>query len=97
MINFLPERKLRITIDKNLTWNQQLCNVSSHIAKGVEILHRVKNVFSKRTLLVLYNTIYINHCNIAWGIVVQQNLIINSFEAEGRTDLVRNLLSLNSI
>ena len=100
MINFLPERKLRITIDKNLTWNQQLCNVSSHIAKGVEILHKVKNVFSKRTLLVLYNTLilpYINHCNIAWGIVVQQNLMINSFEAEGSTDLVRNLLSLNSI
>ena len=84
MINFLLERKLRITIYKYLTWNQQLCNVSSHIAKGVEILHRVKNVFFKRT-------------GLAWGMVVQQNLIINSFEAEGRTDLVRNLLSLNNI
>ena len=61
---------LGIIIDKNLTWNHHLSNVSSQISRGIGILYRVKNLLSKCTLLSLYNTLilpYLNYGNIVWG------------------------------
>ena len=61
---------LGITIDKNLSWNQHLRNLSSKIAKGIGVLHKMKYLLPERTLLSLYNTLilpYIIYCNIAWG------------------------------
>ena len=42
---------LGITIDKNLSWNQHLCSMSSQIAKWIGILYRIKNLLPKRTLV----------------------------------------------
>ena len=61
---------LGITIDKNLSWNQHLRNLSSKIAKGIGVLYKMKYLLPERTLLSLYNTLilpYIIYCNIAWG------------------------------
>ena len=61
---------LGITIDKQLTWNQHIDNVSSQIAKGIGILYRIKHLLPQRSLLMLYNSLvlpYINYCNIIWG------------------------------
>ena len=64
-VNFLG-----ITIDKHLTWNQHVNNVSISIAKGIGILYKVKNYLLEDSLLMIYNTLilpYLNYCNIVWG------------------------------
>ena len=64
-VNFLG-----ITIDKHLTWNQHVNNISISIAKGIGILYKVKNYLLEDSLLMIYNTLilpYLNYCNIVWG------------------------------
>ena len=61
---------LGITIDKHLTWNQHIRNISLSIAKGIGIMYRVKDVLLENSLLMIYNALilpYINYCNIVWG------------------------------
>ena len=61
---------LGITIDKNLTWDQHIQNISSQIAKGIGILYKTKDVILNSALLTLYNTLilpFITYCNIIWG------------------------------
>ena len=61
---------LGITIDKNLTWDQHIQNISSQIAKGIGILCKTKDIILNSALLTLYNTLilpYITYCNIIWG------------------------------
>ena len=61
---------LGITIDKHLTWNQHVNNISISIAKGIGILYKVKDYLLEDSLLMIYNTIilpYINYCNIILG------------------------------
>ena len=64
---------LGITIDKHLTWNQHINNISISIAKGIGILYQVKDYLLEHSLLMIYNTLilpYINYCNIVWGILL---------------------------
>ena len=61
---------LGITIDNQLTWGEHITNISAAIAKGIGILHKVKYLVPKSSLIMLYNTLilpYINYCNIVWG------------------------------
>ena len=61
---------LGITIDKHLTWNQHVNNISISIAKGIGILYKVKHYLLEDSLLMIYNTLilpYLNYCNIVWG------------------------------
>ena len=61
---------LGVTIDKNLNWNQHINNISTSVAKGIGILHRIKYFVSKKVLITLYNTLilpYISYCNMVWG------------------------------
>ena len=61
---------LGITIDKHLTWNQHVNNISISIAKGIGSLYKVKNYLLEDSLLMIYNTLilpYLNYCNIVWG------------------------------
>ena len=61
---------LGLTIDKHLTWNQHVNNISISIAKGMGILHKVKHYLLEHSLLMIYNTLilpYLNYCNIVWG------------------------------
>ena len=70
---------LGITIDKHLTWNQHVNNISISIAKGIGILYKVKNYLLEDSLLMIYNTLilpYLNYCNIVWGnLPMKLNLI----------------------
>ena len=48
---------LGITIDKHLTWNQHVNNISISIAKGIGILYKVKIYLLEDSLLMIYNTL----------------------------------------
>ena len=76
MIDNLPlEQKenvkfLGITIDRHLTWNQHIRNISLSISKGIGIMYRVKDILLDHSLLMIYNALilpHINYCNIVWG------------------------------
>ena len=76
MIDSLPlEQKdnvefLGITIDRHLTWNQHIRNISLSISKGIGIMYRVKDILLDHSLLMIYNALilpHINYCNIVWG------------------------------
>ena len=61
---------LGITIDTHLTWNNHISNITSHIAKGIGILYRIKHLLPYKSLLMLYNTLilpYITYGNLIWG------------------------------
>ena len=61
---------LGITIDKHLSWDQHVNNVSSSISKGIGILHKLKYFLPEQSLVMIYNALilpYINYCNIVWG------------------------------
>ena len=61
---------LGVTIDRHLSWNYHIANTSSHLAKGIGILYRVKHILPQKHLLMLYNTLllpYITYCNLIWG------------------------------
>ena len=48
---------LGLTIDKHLTWNQHVNNISISIAKGIGILYKVKHYLLEHSLLMIYNTL----------------------------------------
>ena len=61
---------LGLTIDKYLTWNHHVNNISISIAKGIGILYKVKYFLLEHSLRMIYNTLilpYLNYCNIVWG------------------------------
>ena len=44
---------LGITIDKHLTWNYHIANITSQIAKGIGIVYRLKHILPQKSLYVL--------------------------------------------
>ena len=57
-------------LDKHLTWNQHVNNISISIAKGIGILYKVKDYLLEDSFLMIYNTLilpYISYCKIVWG------------------------------
>ena len=61
---------LGVTIDSHLTWNNHISNITSHVAKGIGILYRIKHLLPPKSLLMLYNTLilpYITYGNLIWG------------------------------
>ena len=70
LINKDYTKLLGITIDKHLTWNYHIANITSQIAKGIGILYRLNNTLPQKALLMIYNSLilpYITYCNIVWG------------------------------
>ena len=70
LINKDYTKFLGITIDKHLTWNYHIANITSQIAKGIGILYRLNNTLPQKALLMIYNSLilpYITYCNIVWG------------------------------
>ena len=61
---------LGVTLDDNLTWNNHIHNVIISISKATGVLRRLKNMITKKALIMLYNALilpYIIYCNIVWG------------------------------
>ena len=66
---------LGIMLDKNLTWKNHIEMVSKKISKVTGILYRLKHIFPKNVLFVLYNSLIVSHINyglLLWGVHVHK-------------------------
>ena len=57
-----------ILLDKYLTWKSHIEMVGKKISKVTGILYRLKNIFPKNVLFVLYNSLIIS--NINYGLLL---------------------------
>ena len=60
-----------------LNWKSQLNYVSSKLTRIIAILHKVKNKFNMKSIIVLYNTLFVSHLNYysnIWGITFRSSL-----------------------
>ena len=61
---------LGIIIDCKLNWKLQLNYVSSKLSRTIAILHKVKNKLNMKSLILLYNALFLSHlnyCSNIWG------------------------------
>ena len=61
---------LGVYIDKNLTWNLHITNISKKIASGIGILKRSRAFVPFKTLLCIYNSLlqpHFDYCSVVWG------------------------------
>ena len=65
---------LGVIIDCKLNWKLQLNYDSSKLSRTIEILLKVKNKLNKKSLIVLYNALFLSHldyCSNIWGEYLQ--------------------------
>ena len=55
---------LGIVIDCNLTWNDQINNITKSISRNIGIMNKLKYFISKKSLLTLYNTFVLSYLNL---------------------------------
>ena len=63
-------KSLGVYIDKNLTWNLHITNISKQIASGIGILKRSRSFVPFKTLLCIYNSLvqpHFDYCSVVWG------------------------------
>ena len=63
-------KSLGVYIDKNLTWNLHITNISKKIASGIGILKRSRSFVPFKTLLCIYNSLvqpHFDYCSVVWG------------------------------
>lgn len=61
---------LGLLIDKNLSWDRHILNLSRKLSKYVPIIYRIRKICNLKSLKLLYNClIYSNliYCNSVWG------------------------------
>ena len=61
---------LGLLIDPHLTWKYHTDLLCNKISKTIGVLHKIKHLVPRHTLLSLYNTLILpnlSYCNIAWG------------------------------
>ena len=61
---------LGLHIDDHLTWNTHLTHLNKLISRNAGVIYRLKSIFPRRILLMLYSTIILPHLNygiLAWG------------------------------
>ncbi len=61
---------LGVIISQDLKWRKHVEHICIKISKVVGIMYRLKHIFPKSILLVLYNTLILPHfhyCLLAWG------------------------------
>ena len=54
---------LVIIIDCNLNWKLQPNYVSNKLSRQISILHNVKNKLNMKSLILLYNALFLSHIN----------------------------------
>ena len=57
---------LGITIDENITWNPHIRNTSIKIARVIGILRKLKRIFSRHILRLIYNSLI--HPHLLYGL-----------------------------
>ena len=68
---------LGILLDGHLSWKNHISVVENKVSKNIGILHKAKNIFSKRGLETLYFSFghsYLNYENIACGSTTRAKL-----------------------
>ena len=73
---------LGVIIDWKLNWKLQLNYVSSKLSRTIEILHKVKNKLNIKSLILLYNALFVSHlnyCSNIWGNTFRSSLKTFSF------------------
>jgi hypothetical protein len=77
-IDIVDEFKLLgVILDHKLTWSSHIQYISTKLSKTIGILHRVKNILNKQSLLSIYYALfhsYINYCILIWGKTFKYNL-----------------------
>ena len=66
-----------VIIDCKLNWKLQLNYVSSKLSRTIEILHKVKNKLNMKSLILLYNALFLSHlnyCSNIWGNTFKSSL-----------------------
>ena len=96
---------LGVYIDQKLKWNNHVNHIQSKLAKSLGILHKVKNLLTKDTLVTLYYTLfypYLHYCNVVWGmahkttlnsLVLLQKRIIRTVACVGYYDHTASIFS----
>ena len=68
---------LGVIIDCKLNWKLQLNYVSSKLSRTIAILHKVKNKLNMKSLILLYNALFLSHlnyCSNIWGNTFKSSL-----------------------
>ena len=68
---------LGVILDSNLTWTDHYRKVTTSVSKAIGILYKLKHILTKKTLVMLYNSLvlpHITYCNIVWGNSKQSKL-----------------------
>ena len=63
-------KSLGILIDENLSWNDQIDDISKKASKGIGILRRAKKYILQLSLLTIYQSLvqpYFDYCSWVWG------------------------------
>ena len=68
---------LGVIIDCKLNWKLQLNYVSSKLSRTIAILHKVKNKLNMKSLILLYNALFLSHlnyCSNIWRNIFKSSL-----------------------
>ena len=61
---------LGVILDSNLTWTDHYHKVTTYVSKAIGVLYKLKHILTKKTLVMLYNSLVLPHItywNIVWG------------------------------
>ena len=59
-----------VILASSLKWDKHVAHVSLKISRVIDVLYRLKHIFSREVLLSLYNTLILPHlsyCILVWG------------------------------
>ena len=75
-IEVVPQfRFLGIILDDNLSWENHTNMVTNKLSKIIGVLHRLKYIYPKHILLILYNSLFVPHINfgsLVWGTTIKR-------------------------
>ena len=61
---------LGVVIDEHLTWNYHIAQIASKVSKTIGILSKMRHIFPRKVLLMLYNSLvlpYFSYCTMIWA------------------------------
>ena len=64
------KKVLGVTIDNQLSWEEQVDNISKKVSQGIGVVRRAKLFVKYDTLQILYNSLvqpYFEYCSLVWG------------------------------
>lgn len=74
---------LGLILNSQLTWKSHIDHIAVKISKTLGVMYRLKHVYPKSVLLMLYNTLVVSHfnyCLLAWGASIYENHRIHKLQ-----------------